>query len=145
MSQDVPGQEFEVSDDADPAIRGAILEGLLAYNRSKVGAPGTRPLHVVVRDPATGAVLGGLTGRTDKGWLFIELFNLPEELRGGGLGARLLAAAEAEARARGCNGVWLDSYSFQAPEFYRKQGYVEFGAVPDNPTGHTRFFFLKRF
>lgn len=136
---------IEVTDDTDPAIRGAILEGLLAYNTSKVGPAGTRPLHVVVRDPASGAVLGGLTGRTDKGWLFIELFNLPDTLRGSGLGAQMLAAAEAEARARGCNGVWLDSYSFQAPDFYRKQGYVEFGAVPDNPTGHTRYFFQKTF
>ncbi|MGY4802669.1 GNAT family N-acetyltransferase [Teichococcus aerofrigidensis] len=131
--------------DAEGADGGVVLRGILAFNEAAVGPSGRRPLSVLVRDPETGAVLGGLTGRTDKGWLFIELFHLPEALRGGGLGAALLARAEAEARARGCVGAWLDSYSFQAPAFYRRQGYTEFGHVPDNPPGHTRHFFRKVF
>ncbi|MBI0433145.1 GNAT family N-acetyltransferase [Roseomonas sp. KE0001] len=131
--------------DAEGADGGVVLRGILDFNEAAVGPSGRRPLSVLVRDPETGAVLGGLTGRTDKGWLFIELFHLPEALRGGGLGAALLARAEAEARARGCVGAWLDSYSFQAPAFYRRQGYTEFGHVPDNPPGHTRHFFRKVF
>jgi hypothetical protein len=41
-----------------------------------------------------------------------------------GWGAQLLAAEE-EARRRGCNRVCVSSFTFQAPGFYRKYGYVE--------------------
>nr|WP_305123543.1 GNAT family N-acetyltransferase [Roseomonas sp. GC11] len=121
-----------------------MVEGIRAYNESQVGDPEIGPLSVVLRDPESGAVLGGLTGKTNKKWLFIELFHLPESLRQHRLGAKLLALAEDEARRRGCIGVWLDTYSFQAPGFYEKQGYRVFGSIPDHPPGHQRFFYLKR-
>jgi hypothetical protein len=41
--------------------------------------------------------------------------------------------------------VWLDSFSFQAPGFYKKLGYSVFGTLPDFPKGETRYFFSKRF
>ncbi|MGO4597570.1 GNAT family N-acetyltransferase [Terrabacter sp. 2RAF25] len=48
-----------------------------------------------------------------------------EDTRGHGLGERLLAEFEAEARARGCTHVFVTSFTFQAPGFYEKQGYRE--------------------
>ncbi|MFF0266372.1 hypothetical protein [Kribbella sp. NPDC004536] len=57
---------------------------------------------MLVKDAATGATLGGLTGRTSLGLWFVDLLYLPDELRGTGLGSRILADAEAEARRRGC-------------------------------------------
>jgi len=53
----------------------------------------------------------------------VELLFVPPELRSQALDARLLARAEAVARAKSCTGIWLDTYSFQAPGFYLKQGY----------------------
>jgi hypothetical protein len=52
---------------------------------------------------------------------------------------------EAEARARGCIGVWLDTLSFQARPFYEKHGYALFGSIEDQPPGHARHFLFKRF
>ena len=52
-------------------------------------------------------------------------------------------AAEQEALARGCRGVYLDTFSFQAPGFYRKQGYTEFGELEGIPPGHSHYFFRK--
>jgi len=69
---------------------------------------------------------------------------LPADLRSRGLGAELLRRAEVEARARGCVGAHLDTYGFQARGFYEKQGYAVFGALPDCPPGHARFFLSKR-
>jgi len=141
----MPAPAIELTEDAPPEARAVILDGIRAFNAAATGHPaGPRPLSVLVRDGEGGAVLGGLTGRTSNGWLFIELFHLPEALRGGGLGARLLRRAEEEARARGCTGVWLDTFSFQAPDFYRKQGYQPFGELPDYPEGHSRLFLFKR-
>ncbi len=140
---EVTSVRIEVTAAAVEADREAVLSGLFAFNRDKAGVI-SRPLAVFVRDEA-GAVAGGLVGNTMGDWLFIELFWLPETLRGGGLGARVLLAAEAEAQARGCLGAHLDTFAFQAPGLYRKLGYEVFGAVEDHPPGHRRLWMRKRF
>lgn len=135
--------QVEVTAALLPGDRDVVLSGLLAFIRERAGVSGT-PLAVLVRDHA-GAVVGGLTGRTSADWLFVELLWLPEALRGSGLGTRLMAEAEAEARRRGCIGAHLDTYDFQAPGFYRKLGYEVFGSIGDHPRGHARFWMRKRF
>lgn len=143
---ELPPAELDITDSADPAIAQALLEGLLAHNARFAGAPDNRPLSVLVRDAGSGAVRGGLTGRTRYGWLYVDTFFLPEDLRGGGQGARILHAAEDEARARGCVGSYLDTLSFQAAGFYEKQGYTRVGALPDYPrAGQAKYFYMKRF
>ena len=66
-----------------------------------------------------------------------------EGCRRKGLGTRLLAEAEAEAARRGCIGVHLETTSFRALPFYRKQGYTVFGELEDCPPGHTCFLLRK--
>ena len=96
-----------------------------------------------MRDPRTNLPVGGLTGRTSLGLLFIDLFFLPNELRGGGLGARLLRLAEDEGRRRGGVAAVLDTISFQAPGFYEKTGYRVLGTVACLPPGTRRIFMTK--
>ena len=62
-----------------------------------------------------------------------------------GLGARLLAAAEAEIRRRGCDRVALNTHSFQAPDFYARFGYTECGRTPGYPHGHDDIHLVKQF
>ena len=68
---------------------------------------------------------------------------IPAQCRGQDLGSKVLAQAEDIARARGCIGLWLDTYWFQAPEFYKKQGYEIVGTLPDYPRGGPRYFLKK--
>ena len=60
-------------------------------------------------------------------------------LRGGGIGALVLAAAEDEGRARGCTRAHLDTFSYQARPFYEKHGWRVFATLDDYPKGHQRF------
>jgi len=83
-------------------------------------------------------------GRTWLGWLYVELLYVPDGLRGGGLGRDLMLRAEAAARARGCTGIWLNTFSFQARGFYEKLGFTLIGQIDDCPVGHQRFFLQKR-
>lgn len=64
-------------------------------------------------------------------------------MRGQGYGTKLMAAAEAEARRRGCRDAYLDTFSFQARPFYERCGYEVFGTLEDFPTGHQRFVMRK--
>jgi len=136
--------EIVPTDSPSAADRDVILKGLIRFNDDAVGPSGFRPFALLVKDPASGATLGGLTAMSFHGWLFVELLWLPQALRGGGLGRRLMGAAEAEAVKRGCCGVWLDTYSFQARGFYEKLGYRLFGTLDNAPPGHQRFYLHKR-
>lgn len=119
-----------------------VIDGLKAFNRAHAPQAEYSALRLFLRDPA-GAVVGGLLGDVIFGWLFVRILWVSDEHRGGGHGARLMRAAEDEARARGCHGAWLDTFSFQAPAFYAAQGYLPFGRLDDYPPGHSCHFLWK--
>ena len=121
----------------------AIGSGLARFNEEQSGIRDSRPLAVVVHDPQTNQPVGGLTGRTSLGLLFIDLFFIPADLRRDGLGSRLLQLAEDEARRRGCVNAVLYTINFQAPGFYERHGYRILGSVPCLPTGTSRIFMTK--
>jgi predicted N-acetyltransferase YhbS len=123
-----------------PAKR-EILKGLRAYNVAAVGKPEHRPLTLTIRE--RGKIVGGLVGETYFGWMFVGLLWVSEKHRGKGCGISLIQAAEAEARNRGVRNVYLDSFSFQAPAFYAKLGYREFGRLKEFPPGHDRVWMTK--
>jgi GNAT superfamily N-acetyltransferase len=133
-----------VTDAPDPQEEDAIRVGLGRFNEEQTGIKDSRPLAVVVRDPETKQPLGGLTGRTSLGLLFIDLFFLPHDLRGGGLGSRLLRLAEDEARKRGCVSAVLYTINFQAPGFFERHGYRVLGTIDCLPPGTSRIFMTKR-
>jgi GNAT superfamily N-acetyltransferase len=54
-----------------------------------------------------------------------------------------MAAAEEEARRRGCHHALLDTFDFQARSLYERLGYEVFGTLDDFPRGHQRFFMRK--
>ena len=121
-----------------------IAEGLLAYNEAQAGYSDSRALAVLVRDPETKKVVGGLLGRTSLGLLRVERFFLPESLRRDRLGSRILAMAEEEGRRRGCTRAVLSTVHFQAPGFYLKQGWEVAARIDCEPPGHTRFYMTKK-
>lgn len=120
-----------------------IGDGLNGYNRENAGTADERMLWIVARDE-DGSVVGGLKGRSEFAWLFVDWLWIQADRRGQGIGRRLLAAAEAEAMARRCAGVYLGSFTFQAPDFYKRAGYSEFGRIEGFPPGHALIFLLKR-
>jgi GNAT superfamily N-acetyltransferase len=122
----------------------AVSNVLRAYNDAAVGPSGYEPIAFLIKDTDSGATIGGLCGDMYYDWLFVKFLVVPESLRGEDLGSRLLGMAEATAREKGCIGVWLDTFSFQAPGFYLKQGYEPFGTIENYPKGGSRIFFRKR-
>jgi GNAT superfamily N-acetyltransferase len=106
---------------------GALATILDQYNTGHVGPTKHVPLWLFARD-AAGKVQGGVRGQTYWSWCSIEWLAVAEPYRRQGVGSRLLMKSEEIARARGCVGIRLDSVSFQAPDFYRRHGYTEFGA-----------------
>jgi len=70
-----------LTDTPDDDERAVITDGLRAYNEVRAGCWDGRPLAILVRDPETEKVLGGLLGRTSLGLLRVDTFFLPDDLR----------------------------------------------------------------
>ena len=126
-------------------FRSAIGDSLSAFNDIQLGG-GDWPerSHAFVLTDETDAIIGGLWGRSYYDWLYVGLLFVPESLRGQGMGTQLLALAEAEARSIGARGIWLDTFSFQAPDFYPRHGFQPIGRLDAYPNQHSRTFFTKR-
>jgi GNAT superfamily N-acetyltransferase len=120
----------------------ALDERLYQYNAAVTGQDDGRWLAIFVRDGA-GEITAGLHGWTWGRTGFVRTLWVREDLRGQGLGARLLGAAEREAARRGCREMQLDTHSYQAPGFYRRLGYRQIGELPGWPGEATRVFFRK--
>jgi GNAT superfamily N-acetyltransferase len=130
-----------IRDTASDVDIAALRDALIEYNFAATGYRDGRSLSCFLYDE--GVLLGGIDGFTWGGYARIDYLWVAEQLRGGGLGTRLLTAAEDEARRRGCGTIVLDTHSFQAPELYRARGYTEIGTTIDTPRGYSQTLFQK--
>jgi GNAT superfamily N-acetyltransferase len=135
---------IELSEVEQTPLEAVLFAGLRGWNDPFIGPHGYKPLRLMVFRDGEDVPVGGIHGYSLAAWLHIQLFYLPEDLRRGGLGSQLMQQAEDEARARGCVGIYLDTFSFQARPFYEKLGYTLYGTIPDTPPGHCRYFLMKR-
>lgn len=125
---------------ADAAITAALRQ----YNLDRNAGYDPRPLSVHLIRPDTREVVGGLTGRTSHGMLFVDFLVLPAAMRGRGLGRRIMEMAEGAAAARGARTAFLYTLSYQAgPAYYAKLGYREMGRIACTPAGVFRSFMVK--
>jgi GNAT superfamily N-acetyltransferase len=131
-----------LTDAPDSRLEDVLGGGLADYIEQQTGVRDGRPLAVELRDPDTGAPIGGILGRTTLGLFFLDLFYLPERLRRSGIGSQALRMAEAEAIRRGCLSAVLITMNIMAPEFYARHGWQEFGRIATVP-GAERIFMRK--
>lgn len=137
-----PGLSLSIEDRPAAADRAAINAALTEFNRAYLRDPAFGRIGVFARD-RTGAVMAGLDASFYAGWLFVNNLWVHAAWRRRGIGRRLLQEAERRAVARSCHAVWLDTFSFQAPDFYRRLGYEVFGTL-DYPPDIKRFFLKKQ-
>ena len=119
-----------------------IRDLIRSYNRSKREAAESEPLNLYIEDDS-GEIMAGLVAETFGNWLEIEYLFVKEDLRGQGIGSQLLQQAESEAKKRNCRYVFVNTYQFQAPAFYQKQGYKEVFTLKDNPYIGQRHYYQK--
>ena len=121
---------------------GLIGGGIHNFNIAQAGEDNGQSFCFILQGTDQEAV-GGVIAATHWDWLYIDLMWIKEEFRGQGYGQRLLTMAENKAREFGAKNAYLDTFSFQAPEFYKKYGYEVFGELQNFPTGHQRYYLKK--
>ncbi|MGH8689171.1 MAG: GNAT family N-acetyltransferase [Burkholderiales bacterium] len=125
------------------AVSRELWKGLLKFNREQAGPHHYARAVMSVRD-SKGRLLGGLILESYWRESYVQLLWMSARTRGAGFGSRLLKQAESRARRRGSRLIHLNTYSFQAPDFYEKLGYRRFGGMSGSPQGHSRHFYVKR-
>ncbi|ANA81237.1 N-acetyltransferase [Paenibacillus glucanolyticus] len=98
-------------------------------------------INLLLRN-ADGEILGGIVGEICWNWLEIHYLFVDERFRKSGYGAKLLSEVENMAREKQCEFVKLDTLSFQALDFYIKQGYEIYGKI-ENAGRHTHYYMKK--
>ncbi|MFD7065194.1 GNAT family N-acetyltransferase [Streptomyces sp. NPDC059906] len=126
----------------DAELNERLNAELIAFNAAATGSTDRDMFSVKVTDGA-GELIGGLAAWTWGGLCGIELMWVRESDRKDGWGSRILHAAEAEAERRGCDRVAVSSFTFQAPDFYQRHGYVETGRTLGFPGGHADVHMFK--
>ncbi|MEU6073003.1 GNAT family N-acetyltransferase [Micromonospora sp. NPDC047074] len=126
----------------DRELQARLDAELTAFNNQATGADDEATLSVRV-DDADGELVAGLAGWTWGGCAGINMVWVRADRRAEGWGGRLLRAFEEEARRRGCTEASVSSFSFQAPEFYRRHGYLDTGLREGIPGGHVDHHFRK--
>src|SRR5262245_14646525 len=125
------------------SVSRALWNGLVDFNRRQAGPLRYSRAVISARDDK-GRLLGGLILQSYWRESYVELLWLSARARGSGAGTQLIEQAERVARRRGSRVMHLNTYSFQAPRFYEKQGYRRFGAVSSSPRGARRYYYVKR-
>jgi GNAT superfamily N-acetyltransferase len=136
--------EYEIENPAD--LYGTIQfldERIYEYNSKTVRKADGSLFSRVIRN-GDGRIIAGIAGWTWAGACEITILWVDEEHRKKKLGSLLLKAAEDVAAAQGCDAILLRSYEFQAPFFYRKQGYEIAHVLEDFPKPYKYYTLIKR-
>ncbi|HZP38984.1 MAG TPA: GNAT family N-acetyltransferase [Methylomirabilota bacterium] len=136
----------EIRIESDPhaseSLKQVVIDHLDTYNVGATGLTEYSPVNLFLRDEGQ-EVLGGLLAAIWGGALYVRILWVAQALRGQGYGGRLLEAAERRAVERGCRHAFVDTFTFQAPGFYLKQGYEVYARAEDWPVGHAHVFLRK--
>ncbi|MGI2328599.1 GNAT family N-acetyltransferase [Planococcus sp. YIM B11945] len=126
--------------------RDFIFSKVVEHNRKSLSAAPASPnekVSFIARDEDEG-IIGGITGTCYWQHMHIDFLWVDEAQRGQGIAEQLMGQMEEYARSLKCRLMIVETFSFQAPGFYRKQGFTEAGKIEDHPAGHSFYYFQKR-
>ena len=134
--------EYTITDTPTEHEKQEIFEHLLAFNLSRIEDRNPKEIAIFLENE-NGKKTAGLIGDTHGNWFEVNYFWVSEELRGRGVGKEMLAIAEKTGKDRGCKYAFLNTFGFQAPGFYEKQGYRQKFVLEEYPLTGRRYYYFK--
>ncbi|MET3549457.1 ribosomal protein S18 acetylase RimI-like enzyme [Paenibacillus favisporus] len=119
-----------------------VRNKLIEFNSKQVPNGVYEEVNLCVKDQGD-RIIAGLNSVICWNWMEIDILWVDDEHRGSGHGKRLLEEAEEIARSKQCTFIKLNTFSFQAPEFYKKYGYKEMAVIENAPLGSKHYYFIK--
>jgi ribosomal protein S18 acetylase RimI-like enzyme len=134
--------EFVADSEANEKDINIIEAGLREYNKKHTGLNAQKKRAVYIKED--GKILGGIVYVCMQPWAYVNLLWVSDELRGKGYGSKLLKNAEDDAKKQGSSKIMLDTFSYQAPEFYKKQGYNIISEINGYPIDGVARYWLSK-
>ncbi|MEL7324896.1 MAG: GNAT family N-acetyltransferase [Pseudomonadota bacterium] len=120
-----------------------IRDGIRAYNRMHLPDGDVDAVGCFARNDE-GKIVGGLTGEMFNNTVFVEYLWVDAEARTSGVGSKLIALLEEQVKRHGVTHLYLDTYSFQALDFYLKLGFEKVGQYSGYPAAGIDKHFLQK-
>lgn len=135
---------LSISNEANDMDKRYVVDGLIDYNAKHFPdeLKGRYQAVNLFLKNADGHTYGGLVGEICWNWMEIQYIYVSEDCRRSGYGNQLLQEAERLARDKRCDFMKLDTLSFQALDFYKKQGFEVYGTIA-NAGGHEHYYLKK--
>ncbi|MDQ6420593.1 GNAT family N-acetyltransferase [Paenibacillus sp. LHD-117] len=119
-----------------------VRKKLIAFNSRHVPNGIYEEVNLCIKNDKE-EIIAGLNSAICWNWMEIDILWVSDDHRGQGYGKRLLEKAEQVAIQNNCDFIKLNTFSFQAPEFYKKYGYKVIAIIEDAPTGYKHYYFKK--
>jgi ribosomal protein S18 acetylase RimI-like enzyme len=126
----------------DQIDKDVMVSGMLFYHASKGHPRKSETFSVSLKDD-NNKCLGCIVVSFLWNGMEIQSLWIDDPLRHQGWGRKLVETAETEAIKRGCTIAYTNTFTWQAPEFYKKLGYTIYGELDDFPKGSTLYYFQK--
>lgn len=134
---------YKIIDHHDETLKSFLVDKIAEFNWQRWEVSERLPLAVKLENEH-GDVVAGCYGRTFGNWLMIDTLWVSDDMRGQGIGDKLLNTMEEKARQRGCNRCLLDTLNFQAKPFYESRGYYVEWKQENYPLTGSRYYMTKR-
>lgn len=119
-----------------------IRRKLIEFNSKNVPNGTYEEINLCLKDD-NGRIIAGLLSAICWNWMEIDILWVDDDYRRQGLGKILLEEAEKIAKAKSCTFIKLNTFSFQAPEFYKKYGYEVMAIIENAPLGSKHYYYKK--
>lgn len=135
--------DYKISDEVDKDSRKELGSFLSKYNTEALqDFEKGKMLEIVARDKS-GEIIGGVYAYSRWTWMYVDWLIVREDQRGNGLGRELMRLCEIECEKREIKRIRLNTFEFQAPDFYKKLGFKVAAIEEDFPPGHRTYYMQK--
>jgi GNAT superfamily N-acetyltransferase len=121
-----------------------IRKHLQEFNLRYLEVTEDKPFVFFAKDDQTGERIGGISCTIFGQWMDIDFLWVREERRGEGIGSTLLERSIERARKAGCTNAWVNTFSFQSPQFYLDRGFTKVFEQVNYPKTSSRSFLVRK-
>lgn len=132
--------DYVVDNSPSPSDDKIIRDGIVNFNSQIIHDKATH-FSVFVKENAR--IIGGALIWEHSDALYIDVIWCDENYRKKGIGSKILTMIDDEAANKDLSKIFVDTYAFQAQDFYKKHGFYCIGTIPQYLLGHDRMFMRK--
>lgn len=132
--------EYTIDQNPKPEDDKVLREGIVNFNKEVIKEKAS---HFNVFAKANSQIIGGALVWEHSDAFYIDVLWLNESYRKKGIGTKIISMIETMALDKGILKIFVDTYEFQAQEFYQKHGFNSIGIIPEYLLGYDRVFLRK--